>query len=152
MRKISVSALALALTLGASGLVAAQSVARPDRQRTGQGEGAGWRGRGGPRGMLLKGITLSASQKSQLKDLRTSEKKDRDANGAKGQVANGRGAARDTAGMGARRAQMEQHRAQQVTAIRSILTADQRPQFDKNVAEMKTRVGARRGGGKGFSK
>jgi hypothetical protein len=50
----------------------------------------------------------------------------------------------------ARRDLMLQEREQHVAAIRSILSAEQRVQFDKNVAELKTRMaerGARPGKG-----
>ena len=51
--------------------------------------------------------------------------------------------------MAARRAQMEQRFEQRIAAIRGILTADQRTQFDKNVAEMKAHRGQdRRFGGR----
>jgi hypothetical protein len=48
--------------------------------------------------------------------------------------------------MAARRAQMEQRFDRRIAAVRGILTAEQRSQFDKNVAEMQThRFGERRG-------
>ena len=43
----------------------------------------------------------------------------------------------DTAGFAARRAEMEKRFDARIAAVRNILTADQRTQFDKNVAEMK---------------
>ena len=50
------------------------------------------------------------------------------------------------------RTQMEQRREQQFAAIRTMLTADQRKQFDANVAEMKQRQAQRgeRDGGRNF--
>jgi hypothetical protein len=41
--------------------------------------------------------------------------------------------------MGARRAEFAKRVEQRIAAVRNILTADQRVQFDKNVAEMKAR-------------
>ena len=68
MHKTSLmSALALVVTLAAS--AGAQGVDRADQpnrpQRTEQGGGFR-RGRGGPEGMLLKGITLTAEQRTQF--------------------------------------------------------------------------------------
>ena len=77
MNKTSMlSALVLAVTVAAS--AGAQSTDRTDRparpQGTEQDGGSFRRGRGGPDGMLLKGITLSADQQKQLADLRTRER------------------------------------------------------------------------------
>lgn len=157
MQKISViTVLALALTLGTSSVVIAQSGGRPNTQRAGQQDSTlrrGPNGRGGPNAMLLRGITLSASQQTRVQELRDSQRKQMEANRPQGQpgrgenpqarVARERG---DTTSMGARRAQMGQRREQHIGALRSILNADQRVQFDKNVAEMKAHAGERRTG------
>lgn len=144
------TALALALTVAAS--AGAQSTStdrgqRPERPRGAQQDSVGRRGRGGPERMLLRGITLSADQQSKLADLQRREREQFDANrprrddGPNGQ----NGAARpqrqrgDTTGMGTRRAEFEKRFEQRIAAVRNILTADQRVQFDKNVAEMKAR-------------
>jgi Spy/CpxP family protein refolding chaperone len=143
MNKTSMlSALVLAVTVAAS--AGAQSTDRTDRparpQGTEQDGGSFRRGRGGPDGMLLKGITLSADQQKQLADLRTREReawqKDHPnaQNGAQARPRRERG---DTAGFAARRAEMEKRFDARIGAVRNILTADQRTQFDKNVAEMK---------------
>ena len=97
--------------------------------------------------MLLRGITLSAEQRAKLADLRRRERAELDAKRSNRQDgANGRnGAARprrdrgDTTGMAARRAETQQRFQQRIAAVREILTAEQRTQFDKNVAELKTR-------------
>jgi Spy/CpxP family protein refolding chaperone len=140
------TAIALALTLAAT--AGAQSTDRDNRQerpRGAQQDSVGRRGPRGPEGMLLRGITLSADQKTKLAELRQRERAQFDANrprrddGANGQ----NGAARprrergDTTGMGARRAEMQKRFEQRIAEVRGILTADQRTQFDKNVAEMK---------------
>jgi len=146
MNKTSMlSALVLAVTVAAS--AGAQSTDRTDRparpQGTEQDGGSFRRGRGGPDGMLLKGITLSADQQKQLADLRTREReawqKDhpRTANGENG--ARPRREPGDTAGFAARRAEMEKRFDARIAAVRNILTADQRTQFDKNVADLKAR-------------
>lgn len=145
MHKTSLmSAFALVVTLAAS--AGAQSVDRTDRPARPQGteqNGAFRRGRGGPEGMLLKGITLSADQKQKLADLRTRDReawqKDhpRGANGQDGANARPRRERGDTTGFGARRAEMEKRFDARIAEVRNILTADQRTQFDRNVAEMK---------------
>ena len=140
------AALALALTVAAS--AGAQSTDRPDRPARPQGteqDGSFRRGRGSPEGMLLRGITLSADQQQKLADLRTRERqaweKDhpRPADGQNGAEARPRRERGDTAAFAARRAEMEKRFDQRIAAVREILTADQRTQFDKNVAELKAR-------------
>ncbi len=147
MRKISVTGiLALALTLGTAGVAAAQGTARPDRQRADSTFRRGPGGPGGQNGLLLRGITLSASQQARLKELREGERKQMQAEHPQGHRDAGAREARqrgDTTGMGARRAQMMQRREQQFAAIRGILNSDQRVQFDKNVTDMKARMGQR---------
>ena len=116
MHKTSMlSALALAVTAGRFGRRAGRRrTDRPARpQGTEQDGGSFRRGRGGPEGMLLKGITLSADQQQKLADLRTREReawqKDhpRTANGQNGAEARPRREPGDTAGFAARRAEME---------------------------------------------
>ena len=145
MHKTSLTAaLALALTVAAS--AGAQSTDRTDRPARPQGteqNDSARRGRGGPEGMLLRGITLSADQQQKLADLRTSERqaweKDhpRAANGQNGADARQRPERGDSAAFAARRAEMEKRFEQRTAAVRNILTPDQRTQFDRNVAEMK---------------
>ncbi|PYP78335.1 MAG: hypothetical protein DMD35_11695 [Gemmatimonadetes bacterium] len=153
--KMLTSALALVLALSAT--AGAQRTDRDDRverPRGAQQDSVGRRGRGGPERMLLRGITLSADQQAKLADLQRRERAAFDANRSRPQDgANGRNdTARprrergDTTGMAARRAEMQQRFEQRIAAVREILTADQRTQFDKNVAELK----ARRSGGPAF--
>jgi Spy/CpxP family protein refolding chaperone len=155
------TAIALALTVAASaGAQSTDRGQRPERPRGAQQDSLGRRGRGGPERMLLRGITLSAEQQSKLADLQRREREQFDANrprradGPNGQ----NGAARpqrergDTTGMAARRADFEKRFDQRIAAVRTILTSDQRVQFDKNVAEMKARRaenGGRFGGERG---
>ena len=104
---------------------------------------------------LLKGITLNDAQKAKLQQIREAERSQMQAQGGRGagraemdsiRAARQRG---DTALaqklMAQQRAQMEVRRDAQITAIRGILTADQLPQFDANVAEMKKRATEGRG-------
>ena len=150
MRKNTI-ALALALALSA-GVASAQSTqpSSPSRDRGSWQKDGGERDpRGGRRGegMLLKGITLSDAQKAQLQSLRKDEQAKRE--GSRDQFRSAMDDARaarqrgDTAAarakMQALRSQMDEQREREYAAIRNILTADQRKQFDANVAEMKQR-------------
>ena len=143
MRKTSIiMGLALALSLGAAGVASAQGATRAERPRGAAQDSSFRRGRGGPGGMLLRGITLSAEQKTRVAELRANQRKQFDAMRAKAKE-NGTAQARqrgDTTGFGARRAQMTQRREQNIAALRSILNTQQRAQLDKNVAELKTRA------------
>jgi Spy/CpxP family protein refolding chaperone len=106
---------------------------------------------GGPRGLLLKDITLSDAQKAQLKQLHESQRSAMQANheAMKKQWDEARAARQrgDTAAaraiMERNRQAMEQARTQQLAAVRNILTPEQRIQFDKNVAELKQREAER---------
>lgn len=156
MRKTVIMGLGLALSL--AGAAAAQQQA-PDsarRDRGGDHRGPGgpggrFEGRGGPRGLLLKDITLSDAQKAQVKTLRESQRATMHANrdAMKQQFDEAR-AARERGDTTAARAIMQRNRqameaarAQEIAALRNILTADQRVQFDRNVAELKQREAQR---------
>ena len=139
MRKNSlITALALALSLGAAGVATAQGVGA-DRPRDAQQEGGrrGPGGRGGPEVMLLQGITLTADQQAQIKALGDRQRQQFEAERAQRGNAGAQRERGDTTGMGARRAEMQQRRDQHIAALRAVLNADQQVQFDKNVAEMK---------------
>ena len=143
--KTLTTALALAFTLAATaGAQSTDRDNRAERPRRAQQDSVGRRGPRGPEGFLLRGITLSPEQRTKLAELRRSQRAEFDAkrpNGANGE----NGAVRprrergDTTGMAARRAEMQKRFEQRIAAVREILTADQRTQFDKNVAEMRTR-------------
>jgi len=165
MRKSIFMGLGLALSL--AGVAAAQQAGSdaPRRDRGGQQGGPGGRFGQGGQGLLLKDITLSDAQKAQLEQLRESQKANMQANhdAMKKQWEEARAARQrgDTAAartiMERNRPAMEAARAQQIAAIRNILTADQRVQFDKNVADLKQReaqrgqrVGQKGQHGKGF--
>ena len=115
------------------------------------GQMEGRRGRGGPDGLLLKGITLTEGQRTQIAQLNKTQRgqmeSKREANKAemgKLREARQRGdTAAVRAAMAQRRTQMEQERAQHIAAIRNVLSAEQRVQFDKNVAELKAREAER---------
>jgi periplasmic protein CpxP/Spy len=158
MRKIAVF-VALAAVVSASAAYAQSAGAPPAGAREGRGPG----GRGGPGGMdqmLLRGITLTDAQKSQLEQLRQADRAQMQAGGRQGggdfeaiRTARQNG---DTATanrlMAEQRQKMEVRRDQQVSAIRGILTGDQVAQLDANVAEMKKRqaeMGNREPGARG---
>ena len=107
---------------------------------------------GAPDRMLLRGITLTEAQKTQLQTLRKSQREQMQTSREATQKefaaireARQRG---DTAA--ARSLMQKQHQAmaqareQQLTAVRNILTAEQRVQFDKNLTELKERRTERR--------
>jgi protein CpxP len=149
--------LGLALTVGTAGVVAAQSTrpdtARPERAERGERGERGDRGdrgmrrRGGPDGALLRGITLTDAQKTQLATLRESWRsemqKNREQFSAAKKEARAARAQGDTATARAKltalRTQMTQQREQQIAAVRDILTAEQQKQFDANVSALKER-------------
>jgi Spy/CpxP family protein refolding chaperone len=148
MRKNILMALGLAVSL--AGVAAAQQ-SGADAPRRDRGEGRGGHvgkleGRGGG-GFLLKDITLTDAQKAQVKQLHESQKSTMKANrdAMKKQFDEARAARQrgDTTAANAimqrNRLAMEQARAQQTAALRNILTAEQRVQFDKNVATLKQR-------------
>ena len=149
MRKTTIATgLALALTFGA---VAFAQQGTPERPRAEQDQGR--RGRGGPDGFLLRGITPTADQQQRVEALRAEQRKQFEAARAERGERPKAGERRqrgDTAGRAERLAQREQLRAQMlerreqhVAQLRSILTADQQVQFDRNVAEMKQRQAER---------
>jgi protein CpxP len=172
MRKSILMGLGLAASLAS--LAVAQQPADSGRARHGDRGQAGPGKRGGPEGAfgrrgpgqeLLKGISLTEAQKTQLKTLRESQRTAMESNreGAKQDFDAVRAARQkgDTATaralMTKMRTAMDQKRVQEIAAIRNILTADQRVAFDKNVAELKqreqdraARVGDRGQRGKGF--
>jgi Spy/CpxP family protein refolding chaperone len=143
----------------ASATVAAAQQPAPPPGSASRGPG----GRGGPGmmdRMLLRGITLSDAQQTQLKALRAADQQKMEAERANGQGRQDMEAIRaarekgDTAIakqlMDAQRAKMNARRDEQVAAIRAILTPDQTAAFDANVADMQKRAAEGRGrGGRG---
>jgi Spy/CpxP family protein refolding chaperone len=131
MKAIRIATLAAALCVGMTSVAAAQST-EPQ-----QGQGEARRG-GGMGGTLLKDITLTDAQKAQVKAIRDKYvpqlmelRKAEQATGT-----------RDEAG----RAKATDIMNKQAAEIRAILTADQQVTFDKNLAEMKARMEARKNG------
>jgi Spy/CpxP family protein refolding chaperone len=154
MRKSILMGLGLAVSVASTAIAQQQDTVRGQRgkgpDRGGQFDRRGGP-RGGPMGLLLKDITLTETQRRQIAQLHKTERDQMEAKRAQRQAdfekvreARQRG---DTAAvrvaMQQRRLEMEQERAQNIAAVRQILTADQRVQFDKNVAELKAREAER---------
>lgn len=138
-----VTGLALALSLGVAGIGGAQDTRPANQERAARQDSTARRGPARGRGdkMLLRGITLSANQKVALKALHEKQRKEfdakRDTNKRGARPGGAQRQPRDTAAMQVRRAAMEQHREQRFAALRSMLTPQQRVQFDRNIAELK---------------
>ncbi|HET9775907.1 MAG TPA: hypothetical protein VFP77_04990 [Gemmatimonadaceae bacterium] len=129
MKVIRIATLAAALCVGMTTVAAAQST-----ESQGRSEARGSR----MGGMILKDITLTDAQKEQVKTIRDKYVP---------QQMELRKAAQATGSMDdATRAKMMDLQTKQAAEIRAILTADQQVQFDKNMAEMKARMDARRNG------
>ncbi len=134
MKAIRIATLAAALCVGMTSVAAAQG-AEPPKQGQGQGEAR----RGGRGEWLLKDITLTDAQKEQVKTIREKYVP---------QQMELRKAAQATGSIDeATRAKMTDLQSKQAGEIRVILTADQQVTFDKNLAELKARMEARRNGG-----
>jgi len=132
MKAIRIATLAAALCVGMTTVAAAQST----EPQQGQGEG---RHGGGMGGMLLKDITLTDAQKAQVKTIRDKYVPQQMELRKQAQAVGG---APDEA----TRTKMMDLQSKQAAEIRAILTADQQAQFDKNLAEMKERMAARKNG------
>jgi len=132
MKAIRIATLVAALCVGMTTVAAAQST-EPQ-----QGQGQGRRG-GGMGGWLLKDITLTDAQKAQVKTIR--DKYVPQQMELRKQVQAVGGAPDE-----ATRAKMMDLQNKQAAEIRVILTADQQATFDKNLADVKERMAARKNG------
>ena len=133
MKVIRIATLAAALCVGITSVAAAQGTEPPQQ---GQGQGEMRRG-GGMGGMLLKDINLTDAQKAQVKEIR---EKYAPLQLELRKAAQATGAPPDEA----TRSKMMDLQSKQAAEIRAVLTADQQATFDKNLAEMKARMDARR--------
>lgn len=130
MKAIRIATLAVALCAAATSVAAAQG--QPE-----QGQG-GMRPSRGMGGMLLKDITLTDAQKAQIKTIRDKYVP---------QQMELRKSAQSVGSMDeATRTKMMDLQTKQAAEIRAVLTADQQVIFDKNLADMKARMEARRNG------
>ncbi len=155
MRRIALSGLALALTLGSASLVAAQQPAQGQAPAAQQQHQWGRRGmRNGQRNLrrqLFKDVKLTDQQKAQIKAInqkyRAQAKQAREALRPAMQEARADRQKGDTAAARAiferNRPQLEQMRKareQELQQIRAVLTPDQQKQFDANAAQLKARA------------
>jgi Spy/CpxP family protein refolding chaperone len=131
MKVMRIATLAIALCVGATSVAAAQTQTPP------QGQGEMRRG-GGMGGMLLKDITLTDAQKAQIKTIREKY--------APQQLELRKSAQAVGSVDEATRTKMADLQTKQAAEIRAVLTADQQTAFDKNLADMKARMEARRNG------
>jgi Spy/CpxP family protein refolding chaperone len=131
MKVIRIATLAAALCVGMTTIAAAQGT-----EPQGQGE---MRRGGGMGGLLLKDITLTDAQKTQVKTIREKYAP---------QQLELRKAAQAVGGPPdeATRTKMMDLQNKQAAEIRAILTADQQTAFDKNLAELKERMASRKNG------
>jgi Spy/CpxP family protein refolding chaperone len=130
MKVLRIAMLAVALCAASTSIAAAQ-----DQSQQGQGE---MRRGGGMGGMLLKDITLTDAQKAQIKTIRDKYVPQMMDLRKSAQAV---GAADD-----ANRSKMMDLQTKQSAEIRAVLTADQQVTFDKNIADLKARMDARRNG------
>lgn len=154
MRKTIFMGMGLALSLAA--VAVAQQPGGPGGPPPGgMRRGPGDRGR--MEEMLFQGITLSDAQKAQIAKLNSADSAKMEANRAamRAQMDSAWSARQrgDTAAARAiferGRAAMQQHFDERTASVRNVLTADQRVQFDKNIADLKARVQQRGGFGPG---
>jgi Spy/CpxP family protein refolding chaperone len=130
MKVIHIAMLATALCAATASVGSAQ--VQPEQ---GQSEMRAGRGMGGT---LLKDITLTDAQKAQVKVIRDKYVP---------QLMELRKAAQAVGGADdANHAKMVELQNKQAAEIRGVLTADQQATFDKNLADIKARMEARRNG------
>jgi Spy/CpxP family protein refolding chaperone len=132
MKVIRIAMLAVALCAGIGSVASAQDQAPPNGQ-------SGMRRGDRMGGMLLKDITLTDAQKAQIKTIRDKYVP---------QQMELRKAAQAVGGPPdeATRTKMMDLQSKQAAEIRAVLTADQQATFDKNLADIKARMEARRNG------
>lgn len=148
MRKSMFMGFGLALALAGTAAAQQQGPDRPKGPESGERAKRGVRGERDGAGFLLRGITLTEAQRTQLQALRQSERAGNEARREQmKKVFDEARAARERGDTAAARAimqrnrqQMTQAREQHIAAIRNVLTAEQRVQFDRNVAELKQRA------------
>ncbi len=155
MRRVALSTLAVALTLGTASLAAAQQPQQPQAQQQQQQQwgqrGQRWqRGQRGRRA-LFRGVKLTSQQKDQIKAINQKYaqqfKPIREAmrpvmqqirtDRQKGDSAAARAAFAQTR---SQREQLRSLRQQELKEIRTVLTPDQQKTFDQNVAQLKARM------------
>ena len=149
MRRYHVFGFALALAAASSAQDAAAQQQQGHEQHAAEG-----RRQGGRQERLFQGITLTDAQRQQIRAIFQEgrpERGDRAARpqGERGQRAQGQRGERpqlteaQRAELQKRRAEMQQRRQQQIARVRAVLTAEQRTQFDRNLAQAEAQRGKR---------
>ena len=146
MSWIKLAVAGIALCAGASVASAQGTPSANAPQGAPQGPQAGPRegGRGRGMQMLFEGITLTEAQQKQLQDIN-----DKYTAQMRALFPNGRGGGPPD---DATRAKIDEIRSKQNAEVRALLTTEQQPIFDKNLAEAKKRreqMGNRPPGGRG---
>jgi Spy/CpxP family protein refolding chaperone len=118
--------------------VALSAVATSESSAQQQPEQASQNERRGMGGMILRGITLTEAQKAQQKVIREKYAPQMLAIRKTSQ----------TSGTPMDQAKLSEIRSAQTAELRAILTAEQQVIFDRNLAEMRARQGARGAGQK----
>lgn len=162
------AALGLAILAGSATIASAQSTAAPGTQtptaRQERGHHGGWKGerrQKGQHGMraLFKDITLTADQKAQVKAISDRYRAQRQSlaesmKPAMTEVRNARQRGDTVAARAAfdrtadTRSKLTALREQELREVRGVLTAAQQTTFDRNVADMKTKMEQHRGRGR----
>lgn len=133
MKAIRMVAMGVALLVGVT-------VASTTANAQGGGQRSGMRSGGGRMNMmsrLLQGIDLTSEQRAKIDSISEAFRAQMPAMTP--------GQRPDSAARAARREAMQK----ETDAIRAVLTPDQQKTFDKNVEEMRSRMGRRGGGGPG---
>ena len=117
-------------------MVALAVIGTPAFAQGGGGGGGGGAGGGGARMQeaLFKGITLSSAQQTKIDSIRAAYR------ASAGDASGGSEMSPDD------RQKRRQAMRQQVTDMRAVLTPDQQPQYDQNVAAIRTQTRTRGGG------
>jgi len=160
MKKIHLAALGAALVVGLGSTAAAQSATpgtqgtSPQGQQRQQGHGIGrgmghGEGRAGGRdAFLLRGITLTDAQRTQVQAINEKYRPQMQAMHDQARAGRGAGDAQPQRADSATRAQMRDLMQRRQTEVRAVLTPEQQQLFDRNLAQARERMkshGARGG-------
>ncbi|MGQ0560923.1 MAG: Spy/CpxP family protein refolding chaperone [Gemmatimonadota bacterium] len=131
MKRKIVLGVALAMTLAAASASQAQEAQPEKKDHKAHAEHMQRASGGGPLGMLLEGIELTAEQRQQIQAAREKLGEGRARGEHRGQT-DGPVSREDREKA---RAEMKQHHERMLTEIRALLTPEQREVFDKNVEQ-----------------
>lgn len=147
MRRYQVFGFALALAAASTAqTAAAQQQGHEQHAPEGRRQGGGIQ-------RLFQGVQLTDAQRQQIRQIVQEGRPERGdravrPRGERGQRAEGQRAERPQL-TAEQRAEMQQRRQQQIARVRAVLTAEQRTQFDRNVAQAEAQRGQRGEGRRG---